>query len=190
MARGPLRKTRVIEQVEEKYETYTPPSSYDIPEELLNDFDEKGLHLRWVRVLLENQDDYKNVADRRREGYEPVSINELPMHMRDLFETKSFGPAASKYANIAMVGDLALFKITKAKAKARQRYYESVAINNEIAQAKQLGGDSKLNKLLPIINESRTVVRTGNRQNAPQEFGKTLKNASSLDTEDSDEDAE
>lgn len=175
MARRAVRQTREEEHFEEHPEAYTPPYSYDIPEEVKEAFADKGYHLRWIRVLLGNQDDYKNVADRRREGYEPVTIAELPDHVRDLFETKSFGPAAGKYSNIAMVGDIALFKIPKAKAKGRQRYYEGLAIANERAQAKQLGGESKLNKLLPLVNESKSVVRTGTRPSAPQEFGKTLK---------------
>lgn len=179
MARGPIRKQRIQEIKEEKYETYVPPSSFDIPEEVQQAFEDKGMHLRWIRVLLDQQDDYKNVAQRRREGYEPVSINELPENVRDLFETKSFGPGVAKYSNIAMVGDLALFKIPQGKAHARTRYYEQLAVNNELAQRKQLGGNSKLNKLLPILDESRTVVRIGNRQNAPEEFGKTLRSTSS-----------
>lgn len=186
MARGPIRKTRNQEVAKQKYETYIPPSSFDIPEEVQQHFEDNGMHLRWIRVILDNQDDYKNVAKRRREGYEPVSINELPDHVRDLFETKSFGPAASKYSNIAMVGDLALFKVPVAKAEARNRYYERVAINNELAQRRNLGADSRLNKLLPISDESKTVVRTGSRNNAPQEFGKTLNES----TQEGDEDAE
>jgi len=174
MARSPIRQTRKVEQAVEKIETYTPPSQYDIPIEVREHFENQDMHLRWVRVVLDDKDDYKNVAKRRREGYEPVLISELPEDVRDLFETKSFG-AEKKYSNIAMVGDLALFKVPLPKAKGRTRYYEQMAIDNEIAQRKQLGGKSKLNKLLPIIDESRTTVRTGNRNTTPDEFGKTLR---------------
>ena len=193
MARGPIRKTREVEQkTSERYETYVPPSQFDIPPEVLKYFSDRDMHLRWVRVLLEDQDDYKNVAKRRREGYEPVSIQELPESVRDLFETKSFGPGASKYSNIAMIGDLALFKVPLAKAKARTRYYEQMAVDNEIAQRKQLGGKSKLNKLLPIYDDSRSVTRVGNRTIAPEEFGKTLRSTqasddANYDTDDSEE---
>jgi hypothetical protein len=192
MARGPIRQSRKVELAAERYETYSPPSQYDIPPQVMKIFNDKGYHLRWVRVTLDNNDDYKNVARRRREGYEPVTISELPEDVRDLFETKSFGPGAAKYSNIAMVGDLALFKVTLGKAKARTRYYEQMAINNEIAQRKQLGGESKLNKLLPIIDESRTEIRTGNRQSAPEEFGKTLRSTQASDDEgyDTIDDAE
>lgn len=184
MARGAIRKTREQEVRAERYETYIPPNQFDIPEEVVQHFYEKGMSLRWIRVLLDNQDDYKNVAKRRREGYEPVSINELPMHVRDLFETKSFGPGAAKYSDIAMVGDVALFKIPVEKVEARKRYYEQSAIDNELAQRRQLGGNSKLNKLLPVIDESRSVVRTGTRPSAPQEFGKTLRSTSEEIPED------
>lgn len=185
MPRGPVRKTRETEQKIERYETYMPPSQFDIPQEVKNYFEERNFHLRWIRVLLDNQDDYKNIAKRRREGYEPVGISELPETVRDLFETKSFGPNASKYSNIATVGDLALFKIPIRKAVAREHYYESLAINNELAQRKNLSGDSKLNKILPIIDESKTEVRVGNRNSAPSSgFGKTLHNAQLETTSD------
>lgn len=186
MARAPIRKPKKIEIKQEKYETYIPPSQFDIPDEVIQYFNERDMQLRWIRVLLDNQDDYKNVAKRRREGYEPVTINEMPVEVRDLFETKSFGPGVAKYTNIAMVGDLALFKVPKAKAKARTRYYEQLAVNNELAQRRQLGGNSRLNKLLPIYDESKSITRTGNRTVAPQEFGETLK-STSVDEEFDDE---
>lgn len=186
MARSNIRQSRVEETKQEaRYETYTPPSTFDLPEEVKQSFIDRGLHWRWVRVLSDNADDYKNVAMRRREGYEPVSIQELPAHCRDLFETKSFGQAAGKYSDIVMVGDIALFKIPKTKAEARTRYYEQLAVNNEIAQRKQLGQDSKMNKLLPIYDESKTVVRLGNRsKESPQEFGQTLKSTQTNDDDD------
>lgn len=186
MARQPIRKTREIEVKEVKYETYIPPSSFEIPEQVLELFTEKGLHLRWIRISLDDKDDYKNIAKRRREGYVPVTISELPEEVRDLFETKSFSPGVSKYSDVAMVGDLALFKIPIAKAEARTRYYENVAYQNELAQRKQLGGKSKLNKLLPIYDESKTEVRIGNRQTAPQEFGKTLRSTQEDDGDDAE----
>lgn len=188
MARSPIRKSRVVEQKVEKFEAYTPPSQYEIPPEVLDYFEERDMHLRWVRVTLNDKDDYKNVAMRRRDGYEPVLISELPEDVRDLFETKSFGPGAAKYSNVAMVGDLALFKIPNAKARGRQRYYENMAVQNEIAQRQQLGGKSKLNKLLPIIDESRSEVRLGKRNSAPEEFGKTLRSTqASQDVNDDDD---
>lgn len=186
MARQPIRKTREIEVQEVKYETYIPPSNFEIPEEVLEHFKNKGMHLRWIRVILDDKDDYKNVARRRREGYVPVQISELPVEVRDLFETKSFGPAVAKYSDIAMVGDLALFKVSQGKAEARTRYYENVAYQNELAQRKQLGGKSKLNKLLPIYDESKTEVRIGNRNSTPSEFGKTLRSTSEDDGDDAE----
>lgn len=171
MARNAIRTSR---EVEAKIETYTPPFSYDIPDEVREQFNDKGLHLRWIRVVIENGDDYKNIADRRREGYEPVTITELPEEFRDLFEVKSLGQqASSKYANVVTVGDLALFKIPLAKAQARHRYYEQMAANNERAVFSQMeGGNKKLNQLLPVSNESTSKVRVGSK---PTDFGKTLK---------------
>lgn len=186
MARNSIRTTRAVEQ---KVETYTPPFSYDIPDEIREMYKAQGWHLRWVRVILDNQDDYKNVADRRREGYEPVGIAELPEEFRDLFETRSLNSnATSRFANIAMVGDLALFKIPEGKAQARHNYFEQLAYNNEQAVMRQLGGDKRMDRLLPIQNESSTTVRVGGRKSASQaEFGKTLQKAT---TDNSSEDEE
>lgn len=193
MARASIRSAST-RQVEMKDETYSPPFSYDVPEEVRAKFEQDGYHLRWVRVMLDNQDDYKNVADRRREGYEPVGIVELPEEFRDLFETRSLNNSATaRYANIAMVGDLALFKIPLGKARARHRYFEQMAAANEAAVMRQLqGSESKLNKLLPIHNESSTTVRVGGRGTTSQaEFGKTLKsdkpNANSSQSDDYEE---
>lgn len=186
MAR-PKRITRQEETALVKFETYTPPSSYDLPPEVFEAFKKKGFHLRFVRVLLDNKEDYKNVADRRREGYEFVTIMELPDHIRHQFETKSFGQTANKFSDIVVVGDLALMKITLAKAAARKRYYENIALETELAQARSLSKDSKLNRLLPIVDDSETVVRTGGRNSSPSEFGKTLKSTQLEDQDDSEE---
>ena len=99
--------------------TYSPPSEYEIPEEVRNKFEAEGYHLRFIRVLIEDKDDYKNVARRRREGYEFVKISELPEYFQGLFETKNFGSAAQKYSGIVMVGDLALAKLPIEKKLAR-----------------------------------------------------------------------
>lgn len=179
MARNAIRTSR---ETEAKVETYTPPFSYDIPEEVREQFASKGYHLRWVRIVIENGDDIKNIADRRREGYEPVTISELPEEFRDLFEVRSVGQlASSKYANVVTVGDLALFKITLAKAQARHKYYEDMAANNERAVLSRMEGSNKrMDRLLPIQNDSTSTVRVGTK---PAEFGKTLKST----VKDSDE---
>jgi hypothetical protein len=68
-----------------------------------------------------------------------------------------------------------------------------MAAANEAAVMRQLqGSESKLNKLLPIHNESSTTVRVGGRGTTSQaEFGKTLKsdkpNANSSESDDYEE---
>lgn len=176
-----IRTTRAQEA---RVETYTPPSSYDLPPEVEEAFKEKGLHVRYVRVILDNGEDYKNVADRKREGYEFVTLSELPLHLRALYETKSFGLAAAKFNDVVMVGDLALMKIPLAKAAARKRYYEDLAVQSELAQKGQLTKDPKMNKMLPMYDESETIVRTGGRKSSPSEFGKTLKSTQASDEDD------
>lgn len=178
-------RKQTTEQEFEKYETYTPPSSYELPREVREAFENQGLSLRFVRVILDNKEDYKNVSDKRREGYEFVTISELPHHLRSMFETKSFGSAQAKFSDIVMVGDLALMKIPEGKKRARQRYYENMALQTELAQTANLSKDSKMNRLLPIVNESETVVRTGGRKSASDAgFGKTLQNPQEEESEE------
>lgn len=176
------KKTRAQDFREE---TYIPPEQYDIPAEVREEFESRGYHLRWIRVLIDDRDDFKNVAKRRREGYEFVTINEFPPDQQDLYEVKSFGEAAKKYSGVVMIGDLALAKLPIGKAKARQRYYEQMAVNNEKAQRANLSKDSKLNRLLPIKDDSTSTTRTGGRKPSPSlGFGDTLKGPSGSNEED------
>lgn len=165
--------------------TYSPPSEFEIPEEVKNKFEAEGYHLRFIRVLLEDKDDFKNVARRRREGYEFVKISELPEYFQGLYESKNFGNAAQKYSGIVMVGDLALAKLPIENKEARDRYYRDVAIGNEAAVRSRLDADSKLNRILPILDESSTRVRVGSRKSAVG-FGDSLK---STTTQKSGEDS-
>lgn len=165
--------------------TYTPPSEFEIPEEIREKFEAEGYHLGWIRIFLEDKDDYKNIAKRRREGFEFVTVSELPEHIQGLYEVKNLGSAAQKYNGIVVTGDLALGKIPMEKHLARQRYYEQMAINAELSYRQRLDNDARMNKLLPLIDESKSVVRVGGRKTSPNEFGKALK--STQKSEDSEE---
>lgn len=177
------KKTR---EADRRETTYTPPSEYEIPDEIREKFESEGYHLRYIRVLLEDKDDFKNVAKRRREGYEFVTVRELPEHLQGLYEVKNFGTAAQKYSGVVMVGDLALAKLPIEKFHARQRYYANLAIQSELAQRSKLDSDSKMNRLLPLIDDSKAVVRIGGRNTTQKVgFGEALK--STQKSEDSEE---
>ena len=177
------KKTR---EREARVVTYTPPSEKEIPQEVKNKFEAEGYHLRFIRILLDDKDDYSNVARRRREGYEFVKLSELPEYYQGMFETKNFGNAAQKYSGIVTVGDLALAKLPIENKEARDRYYQNVAVQNELAQRKNLDADSKLNRLLPLVDESSSRIRVGSRKSAEKVgFGESLK--STQKSEDSDE---
>ena len=176
------KKTR---EADRREVTYTPPSEFDLPEEIREKFEAEGYHLGWIRIMLEDKDDYKNIAKRRREGFEFVTVKELPEHLQGMYEVKNLGNAAQKYSGIVVTGDLALGKLPMEKHLARQKYYAQMAINNEMAQRSKLDSDSKMNRLLPLIDESRSVVRVGGRKNSPNVgFGESLKSTSKEDTDE------
>ena len=41
-----------------------PTSKLDIPQAVKNKFDSQGMTLRWIRVALNGEDDYKNVGNK------------------------------------------------------------------------------------------------------------------------------
>lgn len=176
------KKTR---EADRRETTYTPPSEFELPEEIREQFEAEGYHLGWVRIFLDDKDDYKNIAKRRREGFEFVTVKELPEHLQGMYEVKNLGQAAQKYTGVVITGDLALAKLPMEKHLARQKYYQQMAIRNEMAQRSKLDSDSKMNRLLPLIDESRSVVRVGGRKTSPNVgFGESLKSTQKQDTSD------
>ena len=101
---------------------YTPPSEMEIPDDLEAKFKENGYSIRWIRFLINNEEDYKNIGKRSREGWEFVTYDEvkdaIPMS-REL--------STKNHKNLVTVGDLALAKIPTYKAEARKAYYEERA---------------------------------------------------------------
>jgi len=138
----------------EQYEEYREPSMLDIPDEVLNRFGNEGMALRWIRIHLRGQDDYKNVGKRMQEGWQFVDVSEVP----ELQHT-SFVREEGRYMGAVCRGDLALAKMPLAKAQSRQRYYENQS--NEMVDAvnQQLMGQS--DSRMPIRNTSKSSITKG-----------------------------
>lgn len=138
----------------EQYEEYREPSMLDIPDEIKNRFANEGMTLRWIRINLRGQDDYKNVGKRMQEGWQFVDVSEVP----ELQHT-SFVREEGRYSGAVCRGDLALAKMPLAKAQSRQRYYENQS--NEMVDAvnQQLMGQS--DSRMPIRNSSKSSITKG-----------------------------
>jgi hypothetical protein len=138
----------------EQYEEYQEPNMLDIPEETQNRFANEGMTLRWIRINLRGQDDYKNVGKKVQEGWQFVTVDEVPE-----MQHTSFVREGGRYEGTVCRGDLALAKMPLAKAQSRQRYYENKSSEMVDAVNQQLmnSNDSRM----PIRNTSKSSVTKG-----------------------------
>jgi len=146
-------ETRELQSRESDYE-YREPNLLDIPESVEERFLNQGLKLRWIRVLQKGQDDYQNVGKRLAEGWQFVSVEEVP----ELQHT-SFVREEGRYLGAVCRGDLALAKMPLKKAQNRQAYYEGQSQEMVDAVNQQLMGQS--DSRMPIRNSSKTNVTRG-----------------------------
>lgn len=146
-------EARELNTREADYE-YREPNLLDIPDSLEHRFLDQGLKLRWIRVLQKGQDDYQNVGKRFAEGWEFVSVDEVP----ELAHT-SFVREEGRYTGAVCRGDLALAKMPLKKAQNRQAYFENQSREMVDAVNAQLMGQS--DGRMPIRNNSKTQVTKG-----------------------------
>lgn len=146
-------ETRELNSREADYE-YREPNLLDIPDSVKNRFEDSGMALRWVRMTVKNQDDYKNVGKKIQEGWQFVGIDEVPE-----LQHSSFVREQGRYQGAVCRGDLALAKMPLKKAQNRQAYYENQsremvdAVNNQLM--------SQSDARMPIRNSSKTNVTRG-----------------------------
>lgn len=146
-------ETRELNTREQDME-YREPNMLDIPDTIVERFKNQDLALRWIRINLKGQDDYKNVGTRMQEGWQFVSVDEVP----ELQHT-SFVRDEGRYMGAVCRGDLALAKMPMAKAQSRQRYYEGKSHEMVDAVNQQLMGQN--DSRMPIKNSSKSNVTRG-----------------------------
>jgi hypothetical protein len=138
----------------EQFEEYREPNMLDIPDETKIRFANEGLTLRWIRINLRGQDDYKNVGKKIQEGWQFVSVDEVPE-----MQHTSFVREEGRYSGAVCRGDLALAKMPLAKSQSRQRYYENKSHEMVDAVNQQLMGQN--DSRMPIRNTSKSSVTKG-----------------------------
>ena len=125
-----------------------------IPPSVKARFDGEGMALRWIRVSLKGKDDYQNVGKRLSEGWQFVTVEEVPEMVNS-----SVVREEGRYTGAICRGDLALAKMTKARAKSRQEFYENKSREMVDAVNAQLMREN--NSAMPISNSSRSRVTRG-----------------------------
>lgn len=107
---------------------------------------------KWLRVKLDNEDDWENITRREREGWEFLRAEDYPdLHF----------PSQTRGAKKGMIGlgDVALGRLPRWVAVKRQAILEqrAAAQMQAVRYALEKNADSRF----PLINESKTEVGTG-----------------------------
>ena len=153
--RNESRSTEIREKnTREEEWTFEEPDALDIPELVKARFDNEGMSLRWLRIMLKGQDDIMNVGKKQQEGWVFVTPDEVPE-----MAVTSFVREEGRYLGAVCRGDLALAKMPTGKVKARKRFYEKKANDMMDAVNAQLmkSSDSRM----PITNSSKSVTTRG-----------------------------
>ncbi len=144
-------ETRAVRQV-----NYRPPNQLDVPNSLQEDYEREGYRLSWKRVRVDGSEDASNISKLLREGWEFVYHSELPEPVAKMYE-KGYTRHSETNA-IVQINDVALMKQLYEHKQARDDYFINRAVQQEAAVSKQLRGDARMNRLLPIIDESETTL--------------------------------
>ena len=133
---------------------YTPPDLLDIPAEVRERLASQGNITRWIRIATRNETDHRNINQRRSEGYEFLTLDQAP-EFEGLVEVLD----NPRWGKLITVGDLALAFIPKAKAEARQRYYEEMSSQAVKSAAREARKHST--REAPVFDDSTSEVTRG-----------------------------
>lgn len=131
---------------------YKPPQALDTPAP------PPGQEYRWVRVHIHNEDDMKNVALARQEGWEFVRADDP--HLRDSGLT--LPNHEGRFEGIIGVGDLALAVNSTEMVEAKKEYEADLtrrqlqAVDNDLLKEQH--------PTMPVIRERSTEVSGGRRR--------------------------
>lgn len=146
------RKSRVEE--ERFDEEFTEPNWLSIPDSVIDRFKDEGMVLRWIRITVNGQDDYKNVGDRQNDGWTFVEPNDVPEMM-----VNSRIVDEGRFEGCVVRGDVALAKASAKRMQSRQEYYQNrsrTMMDNVNAQLM-----NQSNSAMPIHNNSKSSVTRG-----------------------------
>jgi len=148
------RTATTRESSKRKSMVFEEPNWLAIPETVRERYLNAGMSLRWIRVLINNNEDYQNVGKRLAEGWEFVNSEEVPEMLHS-----SFVRDTGRYQGSVCRGDLALAKMPTELAQSRQEFYENRSRDMVAAVNAQLMNSS--DSRMPIHNQSKTQVSRG-----------------------------
>tara|TARA_R100001369_G_scaffold19185_2_gene35049 strand:- start:1524 stop:2090 length:567 start_codon:yes stop_codon:yes gene_type:complete len=126
-----------------------------ITDNVKNKFLDEGFVLRWIRIMLDGQEDHQNIGKKEREGWTFVLAKDCS-EMSSGFKVKEDGPLSG----CILRGDVAL-------AKQRIEYHEAIQAQNmkrtqqmEDAISSRLHSDHP-DRRMPIYDSSKQRVSTG-----------------------------
>lgn len=133
---------------ESRVRAYTPPQQLPDP------IPQAGYSFRWVRTAMMGQSDARNVSMSRREGYEPVKVEDHP-------EMEMALDDSSKASGNVEIGGLMLCKIPTEILEGRQAYYERLTQQqiNSVDNNFMRENDSRM----PLFTEKRSEVSFSKR---------------------------
>ena len=128
-----------------------------IPQSVKDQYRSEGYVLRWVRVMLDGQDDYQNIGRKEREGWKFVMAEECP-ELSSGFRVQEDG----RMTGCILRGDVALAKQPIEYAQAMTDAVQKRTNEMEQAISNRLHGDHP-DRRMPITDSSKSRVSTGQR---------------------------
>lgn len=143
-----------IDRELETRERETRIRAYTPPQQLPDPIPQAGYSFRWVRTAMMGQSDARNVSMSRREGYEPVKVEDHP-------EMEMALDDSSKASGNVEIGGLMLCKIPTEILEGRQAYYERLTQQqiNSVDNNFMRENDSRM----PLFTEKRSEVSFSKR---------------------------
>ncbi len=150
------RSSQLREKNTKEQTTYTfeEPNLLEIPEPIVNRFNDAGMTLGWIRLTLKGKDDVSHIGRKMQEGWEFVSQEEVPE-----MEHSSIVRDEGKYAGAVCRGDVALGKIPTKLFQSRSEFYRNKSDQLMEAVNSQLMTGN--NSSMPISNSSKSKVTKG-----------------------------
>lgn len=112
----------------ERKKTYERVRESAIPNALIEFFKKDDWELKLIRYSLQGEEDYRYLNMREREGYELVSMSEIPENLRgglEMINTKN-------RQGLIVIGDLVLMKVDSDLRNSRRKAFQQLT-DNEVA---------------------------------------------------------
>ena len=147
-------QTRETNTRDETEYVFEEPNAIEIPKEIEDKFNSEGMSLKWIRIDLNGNEDYRNVGKHQQEGWIFVTPEEVPE-----MGATSVVRKEGRYAGVVCRGDVALGKIPTNRVIAKKKYFKKKADDLMNAVNSQLM--SQNNSRMPISNTSKTQTIKG-----------------------------